>query len=229
MTWTTILGGVVGSHAYGLNTPTSDVDRLQFAVAPTTDFHGLSLPIGKDATHVAHDPDVTVHEVGKAVSLLLKCNPTVTELLYLNEWETADYWGLELLDIRESFLSARAVRNAYFGYATQQFQRLANKGRFPDVSTGRIEKHARHLLRLINQGTRLWLTGTLTVLVEDPQRYFEFGARVVHDTRHAKRALDDAEEIFNTYSTSLPQEPDRREAEIWLKRVRADFFRMVDE
>lgn len=55
--WTPLLVGTVGSHAYGLAGPDSDVDTLAFAAAPTARFHGLSLPTGKDATKTSTDPD----------------------------------------------------------------------------------------------------------------------------------------------------------------------------
>lgn len=154
--WTTLLGGIVGSHAYGLNTPTSDVDRLQFAAAPTVAFHGLRLPVDKAATREHKSPDITVHEAGKAVSLLLKSNPTVSEVLWLGSYEILTPLGQELIDLRDRLLCAPRVRNAYLGYANQQFQRLINKGRFPDVPINRIAKHGRHLLRLVEQGTQLW-------------------------------------------------------------------------
>jgi hypothetical protein len=87
-TGTTILRGIVGSVAYGLDHEDSDIDRLGCFVAPTVQFHGLHLPIGKRASRVQTTPsDHTEHEAGKYLSLLLSCNPTVTELLWLPDGE----------------------------------------------------------------------------------------------------------------------------------------------
>jgi predicted nucleotidyltransferase len=78
-----LLAGIVGSTAYGLAGPDSDVDHLGVYAAPTVAFHGLHPPTGKDATLVRHDPDSTLHEAAKAATLMLDGNPTVTEILWL--------------------------------------------------------------------------------------------------------------------------------------------------
>jgi hypothetical protein len=59
-----LLSGVNGSTAYGLATEDSDVDRIGRHAAPTSQFHGLHLPIGKAATWVGTKPDATFHEAG---------------------------------------------------------------------------------------------------------------------------------------------------------------------
>jgi hypothetical protein len=127
--WRTILSGIVGSTAYGLAGPGSDVDRIAFAAAPTTAFHGFDLPIGRDATRATTKPDVTIHEIGKALSLLLSCNPTVNEVLYLPDEliEVRHPLADELIGMRASLLHARGVRSAYLGYSHQQFTRLRNR------------------------------------------------------------------------------------------------------
>lgn len=224
-TWTTLLAGIVGSHAYGLNTPTSDVDRLQFAAAPTTAFHGLHLPVDKAATREQHDPDLTVHEARKAVALLLNANPTVSELLWLDDYEVATPLGRELITLRERLFCAHRVRNAYLGYANQQFQRLINRGRFPDVPVSRSAKHGRHLLRLVEQGTSLWATGQIVVRVDDPERFHDFGRRVADDPTIAGPVMYRAEHTFNTCATALPEQPDEEAAQAWLLRVRAAHWR----
>lgn len=218
--WTPIIGGVVGSHAYGLNRPGSDVDRLSFAAAPTVEFHGLHAPVGKAATKTRSNPDVTVHEAGKAVALLLSANPTVSELLWLDSYEVCTELGSVLVSMRLGLLCAKQVRDAYLGYASQQFQRLVNKGRFPDVPVDRIRKHARHLLRLVEQGTELYVTGRLTVRVMDAQRYFDFADRVAVDPMVAAPVMARAELTFDGSRTPLSLRPDEDAAESWLCRVR---------
>jgi hypothetical protein len=64
-----LLAGIVGSTAYGLAGPDSDVDHLGVYAAPTVAFHGLHPPTGKDATLVRHDPDSTLHEAAKAADV----------------------------------------------------------------------------------------------------------------------------------------------------------------
>jgi predicted nucleotidyltransferase len=222
-----LLSGVVGSTAYGLATPESDVDRLAVFAAPTALFHGLRPPTGKQATKVTTNPDVTQHEAGKFASLCLGVNPTVTELLWLEEYETRTELGERLIGIREAFLSAQRVRDAYFGYAVSQFRRLEGRGdgSFSADTRKRTAKHARHLGRLVHQGLELYRTGRLTVRLADPQWYRDFGERVAGgDLEEAKAVLAKAEQDFDAAATPLPERPDEDTVQEWLLQVRAAFL-----
>lgn len=223
---TPLLLGVVGSHAYGMVREDSDIDRLGVYAAPTIELHGLHPPTGKRATRHTTNPDVTLHEAAKFAALCLAGNPTVMELLWLPDdlYEVRALLGQRAIEIRSRFLSAKRVRDAYLGYATQQFKRLSDSGRFPDVPVARIEKHARHLLRLIEQGTHLWATGRLEIRVPDPERVFDFGRRVAVDVEPAQWVMTRAEETFNRVATVLPDEPDERAVESWLLDVRAAHY-----
>jgi predicted nucleotidyltransferase len=222
-----LLSGVVGSTAYGLAGPDSDVDRLGVYAAPTVQFHGLHPPIGKAASIVRNDPDVTYHEAGKLAALCLGGNPTVTELLYLDSYEVTTPLGVELVEIRSAFASAQRCRDAYFGYATAQLHRLLNTGQFKSKMRKRVEKHARHLLRLLDQGHELYATGNLTIRVADPQRYLAFGVRVAKDPENARAALADAEAKFDATRSPLPDRPDEAKVEAWLHHVREAFLRQT--
>ena len=222
--WTPLLSGVVGSTAYGLAHAGSDVDRLAVAAAPTTEFHGLCPPHGKAATRVRHDPDSVTHEAAKYIALALKGNPSITELMFLESYETRTPLGDELIGLRRSLLSAHAVKSAYLGYATSQFQRLINKGRFPNVPADRIAKHARHLARLLEQGTELWRTGHLTIRVADPEATRAFGEAVASDPDRARLPLVVADRVFTEERSALLAEPDYDAAEAWLQKVRAAHY-----
>jgi hypothetical protein len=219
-----LLSGVVGSTAYGLDRPGSDIDRLGVFAAPTVAFHGLTPPTGKQATIARHEPDVVMHEAAKFAALCLAGNPTVTELLWLDEWEHVTLLGGRLVVMRKAFQSAPRYRDAYLGYATQQFKRLNDAGRFPDVPRARIAKHARHLRRLLTQGTHLWRTGELVLRVDDPQTYFDFGEQVAADPATAAPLLAQAEHVFRSEPTVLPAEPDAAAVEEWLLAVRHAYY-----
>jgi uncharacterized protein len=231
---TILLSGINGSSAYGLATPTSDIDRLGVYAAPTSEFHGLDLPIGKKATWQDPEVDYTLHEAGKVCHLLLSCNPTVTELLWLDDYEVKRYEGQMLIDIRKSFLSAKKVRDAYLGYATQQFTRLKNRGdgSFSADTRKRTEKHARHLWRLIEQGVELHRTGKLTVRLTPGKATVcrMFGEDVAAgNVDLAEARLMWAEDQFDDGLGMLPAAPDRNMAEQWLQYVRsADWMRGRD-
>lgn len=223
-----LLSGVVGSTAYGLAGPDSDVDRLGIFAAPTVAFHGLTLPITKElATVVQHEPsDSTYHEALKACHLMMGGNPTLSEILWLSEdlYEVVTPLGEWLIDIRSAFTSASRCRAAYFGYATSQLKLLVEKGRFKSKMRARAPKHGRHLLRLLDQGYALYTTGHLPIRVEDPQRYIDFGNRVAADPEVAKAALAEAEAKFDAATSPLPAEPDRALVEDWLLRVRRAYL-----
>lgn len=222
-----LLSGVVGSTAYGLNTEGSDVARLGIFAVPSLEFGSLAGP-GPESVF-SPDLNRTIHEAVKFVRLALSCNPTVSELLWLPEYETSTALGEELVAVRGELLSAKRVRDAYLGYATQQFRKL----HIPAPGTGvdlqktrRITaKHARHLMRLCWQGGHLHRTGELRIRVDDPQSFHDFGERVAGgDTAAAAALMARYEALFDERPSVLPDQPNRELAERWLRRVRVAFL-----
>lgn len=223
----TLLSGIVGSTAYGLAHEGSDVDRLGVFAVDTVQLHGLSRP---PESRVTTDPDITMHEAAKWCRLALGCNPTAMELVWLPEelYTVKTVLGAELIDIRSAFLSAPRVRNAYLGYATQQFKKLESRGdgTFGPDLTRRTAKHARHLYRLLLQGLELWQTGHLSIRLDDPGVVMDFGAQVaMGDIDYARQILSATEKAFDEVCTVLPSEPDEVTVEGWLLDVRRAFYR----
>ncbi|WP_225847042.1 DNA polymerase beta superfamily protein [Streptomyces sp. HPF1205] len=220
-----LLSGIVGSTAYGLAHDGSDIDRLGVFAAATEDLHGLHAP--KDS-RVTTRPDRTLHEAAKWCRLALGGNPTVMELVWLPDelYEVRTPLGDELIGIRSSLLSAGRVRDAYLGYATQQFKRLYERGdgSFSADTRKRTAKHARHLLRLCRQGYLLYTTGRLEIRVDDPREYVDFGERVARDGMAALPVLEKYQELFAAARSPLPERPDEAPAEAWLRRVRRHFY-----
>jgi predicted nucleotidyltransferase len=214
---TTLLRGVVGSHAYGLNHADSDVDRMEVFAAPTLEVAGLSWHSSKES-RVKQGPDgddFSAHEVGKFLRLVLKANPTVTELLWLTEYEEMTYEGSLLVSTRSSALSRKAVVSAYRGYADSQLRKY--KDGFTKV------KYARHCMRLVDQGFSLYRDGFLQVRVDDPTPYFEL-ADMTSDqvldrlTERLKRWED------YTGTTPLPEEPDIETLTWVLNDIRTEYL-----
>jgi hypothetical protein len=225
----TLLQGIVGSTAYGLHTAGSDVDRMAVFVSPTAEIVSLHPP--KDSI-VTNQPDVTRHEIGKFVRLVLNGNPSVTEMLWLDSYEVVDKWGAALIAMRTRFLSAPRVRNAYLGYAWQQFKDLERRGGTfgPDLRN-RTEKHARHMRRLVEQGFQLYSTGQLSVRVEDAEAVHEFGRKVAFEAsldnvpadvrvHTGKTYMDEARERFDSVTSVLPEKPDSDTVNRWLVQLR---------
>lgn len=221
-----LLQGIVGSTAYGFATENSDIDRLGLYAAPTELFFGLGKP---QESYVTTDPDFTLHEAQKWCRLALKCNPTAMELAWLPEYEVTTELGQELIAIRGSFLSARAVRNAYFGYATQQFIKLKqttlkmDSREDPTVVRDRRHKHARHLYRLLLQGVELHTTGNLMIKLDDPQHVRTLADEIVKYPKIGEMLIRDAEATFDKPGV-LPSEPGTDAVEAWLHKVRRAYL-----
>ncbi|MDH6130455.1 nucleotidyltransferase domain-containing protein [Kitasatospora sp. GP82] len=213
-----LLSGIVGSTAYGLAHAGSDLDRLGLFAAPTEQFHGLHRPA---ESHVTTAPDSTLHEAAKWCRLALSCNPTASELVWLPAelYDVRTPLGDELIAIRRSFLSEQAVRNSYLGYATGQFRKLSSRDPSDSRSRQRAAKHARHLVRLVQQGLTLHETGEVVVRLTDPVRVRELGERYADRPHLAVDLLADAEARFDRPGV-LPAAPDEAPAESWLRRVR---------
>lgn len=221
-----ILKGVVGSTAYGLAHEGSDTDYMGVFVAPTEQLLGLHP--GKDSV-VTKNPDTTLHEAKKFVTLVLNGNPSVSELLWLDEYEVRTYLGAHLVDIRKSFLSAPRVRDAYMGYATSQFGRLIARGdgSFSADTRKRTEKHARHLVRLVEQGFHLYHSGELKVNVTgllDPEWVFQMGRAIADDPKKAAEYMVKARQKFDSTKSCLPERPDEAPVESWLQAVRKKYW-----
>lgn len=218
----TLLTGVVGSHAQGLANSDSDTDLLSIMAIRTEDLVKLRPPTEKQLTIVEKNPDHAMHEVGKFCRLAFKCNPSILELLWLRGYTRESALGIELLQYREDFLSAKPVKDAYLGYARSQIERIRRNGGFQQTAA-RVAKYGRHLARLITQGVRLHTTGHVQVMVTDAEEIRQFGNLMSVDIpeglRQAEMLMQIAEETMRNESV-LPDKPRYDRIEEWLQRVR---------
>lgn len=208
-----VLEAVTGSRAYGLNHALSDTDTMGIFLAPTVEVAGLYWG-AKDESWSDAGPDGddnTLHEVGKFLRLVLKSNPTMLELLYMNEYVTLDEVGQGMIDIRDKMLYTKAVHGAYLGYATAQRDRVLRE--YPDHKA----KMVRHCLRIARQGTDLLTTGTFNVRVEDPEEYFRLDTMPL---MNVGMILESALYDLETAESVLPDEPDIKAVDEFLKEVR---------
>lgn len=118
---TLIYETVHGSQAYGLATPTSDVDYKGILVGPPGWYHGYLV----SPEQVELGPDHVRYELRKYFRLAAAANPTVLELMWTppacHVHMTAA--GERLLGERERFLSLR-VKDSFSGYAMSQLGRI---------------------------------------------------------------------------------------------------------
>lgn len=132
-----ILLGLGGSHAYGTNVETSDLDIRGIATNSAPD-----ILTRKGFEQVVNEAtDTTIYSLEKIISLLSNCNPNTIELLGLepDQYFKITKAGQSLLDNRDMFLSKRAI-NSFRGYATAQLRRLENKSA-RTASQSRQEEH----------------------------------------------------------------------------------------
>jgi len=111
-----------GSHAYGLNTPTSDIDVKGFVIPPKEYFLGY---LNRFEQLESHEPDMVVYEIRKFFQLASDCNPNIIEILWVDESmiQRIDDFGKKVLEIRDHFLSQKA-RHTFSGYAIAQLKRI---------------------------------------------------------------------------------------------------------
>jgi predicted nucleotidyltransferase len=116
-----------GSHAYGLNTPTSDEDFKGICIKPKEFYFGF-LHNFEQHEHMGSKTDgidKVVYSLDKFARLAADCNPSIIEVLFVDDSDVlkCDAYGEQLRENREHFLSKKA-RWTFSGYATAQFKRI---------------------------------------------------------------------------------------------------------
>lgn len=120
-----------GSHAYGTNIETSDIDIKGVAVAPVE--HYLGFHTNFEQAEQNEPVDMVIFEISKFMKLASACNPNVVEILFTDPKHHLQVHPVmeKLLAVKDSFLS----RQAYFRFVNYAMDQLR-----------RIETHRRWLL-----------------------------------------------------------------------------------
>lgn len=145
-----------GSHSYGTNIETSDVDLRGCALNSKEEI----LTNKNFEQFVNEDTDTTIYSFNKLIHLLTNVNPNVIEMLGCKpeHYLYLSPIGKELLDNRHLFLSKKCV-HSFGGYANAQLRRLDNKAaRLVDQS-----QQEKHILGSIENA-----------MYDYKRRYFEF-------------------------------------------------------
>lgn len=222
----TILRSVTGSHAYGLNTPTSDIDKKAIVIEPLAHAWGFGKPWDGQVYSQSGEQDFEVFGVRKFLHLALKGNPTVTELLFIKP-EKTDARGVKLQELYPLIVSRQAGK-AYKGYLHAQRLRLTgergNAGHGP-FRADLIAKHgfdtkfAMHMLRLGVQGVELLTTGRLHLPISESDRSFLLGVRNgMVPLDQCLRAADQYEHQLDELTKDGPiqEYPDAKAVEAWM-------------
>jgi len=117
-----------GSHAYGTNIETSDEDFRGVAIAPSEYYIGAMQRFDQAESK---EPDLTIFDLRKFVSLASQCNPNVVEILFVDESDRLEVspLGEKLLAMRDLFLTRR-VKHTFSGYAASQLKRIRSHYRW---------------------------------------------------------------------------------------------------
>ena len=112
-----------GSHAYGTNVATSDIDIRGITFNPVNSL------LGNEEFEQFEDTktDTVIYGLNKMIKLLLNCNPNCIEILGSKpeHYFVLAQEGKALIDNRKIFLSKRAIAT-FGGYANAQLRRLQN-------------------------------------------------------------------------------------------------------
>jgi predicted nucleotidyltransferase len=128
-----------GSHAYGTNIASSDVDVKGIAIPPKEyhlgflhKFEQYERMGDNEGGNLARlrslkgtDCDVVIYSFSKFVKLAADCNPNIIEVLFCDEDDIleCDYHGEALRNYRHNLLSKKA-RHTFSGYAHAQLKRI---------------------------------------------------------------------------------------------------------
>lgn len=122
-----ILFGKIGSHSHGTYIPPTDpnaiddVDYMGIVIPPLEYTFGLK--------HFEHwtlqfeELDVVVYSLQKAARMLVKNNPNIIGLLWLNNYEHLTPEGIHLVSNRELFSSNLSIAS-FIGYAQGQLKKM---------------------------------------------------------------------------------------------------------
>jgi len=119
----TIYKTIHGSRAYGLATPTSDVDIKGVFIAPKEYYNGFVNHVEQIEEHTPND--LVIYEIKKFFHLAANCNPNIIEILHTDEAFILEITelGRELRDTAHLFISQKA-KFTFAGYAHSQLQRI---------------------------------------------------------------------------------------------------------
>lgn len=129
---------ISGSHLYGTNTETSDIDYLGVFIPNEKYILGLEdideiddsiVDKNENGKNTNKAIDTKYFSIYKFVKLSLSNNPTIIELLFPNEKSTlilTDEFK-ELISIREKFLCKNIIKK-FIGYANSQKHKMMIKG-----------------------------------------------------------------------------------------------------
>lgn len=222
-----ILIGHVGSHSHGTYLPAKkggidDID-IQGVVVPPKEYY-LGLKQWENLNVWVDEYDIVMYEARKFMKLLLKNNPNVLGLLWLepNLYVKKTSAGELLIKNRDIF-SSKAAYKSFSGYAYSQFRKMehcAFEGYMGEKRKALVRefgydtKNAAHLIRLLRMGMEFLASGQLNVMRQDAGQLIDIkqGKYTLTEVKEmANKLFEKTEEAF--IHSKLPNLPDTDKAE----------------
>lgn len=206
---------VVGSRAYGLDTGDSDTDRRGIYLAPAElqwSLYGAPEQFEDNAAQSCY------WELQKFLAMALKANPNILECLYSPVVEKQTALAIELLAMRDCFLS-QMIFQTFNGYAMSQFKKIEQDIR----NHGEVRwKHAMHLLRLLLTGAATLRDAHVSVRVEAHRDRLLTVKRGELPWAEVDAWRKDLHRDFESALavTRLPERPDYEAANLFLVKAR---------
>jgi len=236
----TILLGYAGSISHGTFVPSTDpnsiddIDIMGICIAPLNCYFGLHNFEHKVIQY--KEWDSTIYEIRKYFNLLLKQNPNVLSLLWLNDhnYIYKSEIGQLIIDNRRLFSSKRAY-HSFNGYAYAQLKRMTHfkfEGYMGAKRKGLVEKYgydcknAAHLIRLQKMCLEYLGDGELHVFRHDAEQLLEIkrGEWTLEQVQtEADRLFKLIEEAY--VRTPLPHSPDYNKIEDLLMNILQTFYK----
>jgi len=239
----TELLGYMGSIAHGThihkNDPNSidDIDIMGACIADESVYFGLKRFEQKEKKY--KEWDSVIYEIGKFFRLLLKQNPNVLGLLWLNHqnYIFKSEIGQLIIDNRTLFVSKQAY-HSFSGYAHGQLHRMTHGACLGYMGAKRKElveqfgydcKNAAHLIRLLRMGIEFLGDGELRVFRQDAHELKEIKSGKWSLAKIEKEADDLFKLAKEAYVRSpLPPQPDHEKAEKLLMKIMRSSLGYID-
>lgn len=183
-----------GSHAYGTNVPTSDVDIRGIAIERPEEIIGY----GKFEQFQNEKTDTTIYAFNKIVRLLADANPNIIECLGLEpeQYLYLSPLGKELLEHKDLFLSQKCFYT-FGGYARANLKRLENalaRDNYPE------EKKNEHIAISLQSAIDAFNTQHKTDI--NPAFAHVVDGKLVYDLDLKNFPAEELEDLYSTISNT---------------------------
>lgn len=200
-----ILLGLGGSHAYGTNNESSDLDIKGCALNLKSDILGGS----SFEQFVDEDTDTVIFSFNKFLNLLSRCNPSAIELLGLEDWQYIhiDSIGQELLNNKKMFISKKCV-DTFGQYANQQLYRLNQLSKH-QMDNDKLEHHIlttlNHMKSNFNEDFKLLEENDFINLYIDKSESDNLNTEIFMDVKLSHYPLRDYCGMWNIMQNTVKQ------------------------